>query len=254
MNGTEEGKTAPDGPEREPGSISSEQTEAPPQFDAVVDLGRRLVKGLGLSRTDTLGRWMAHYVADLIDAAGGAPLESQAEAKQKCFESILELWRHRTELPDGARPFEQIEPVMRAIRSLDPSVASPRYFQEVRAAIDLERESSGAKFWLEFAGTVDSATKALIGYALREAARTGAADGAEWVTLAENAGVVAAPNDAVVQYLLRSWESGEGSDPNRLQREKLQWLIGQLDALIEGARPVAERWRGELDSLADSSE
>ena len=52
----------------EPESISYDATEASKQWVYVEALGRRIVDELGLEKgVDTLARWMAHYIAELIE-------------------------------------------------------------------------------------------------------------------------------------------------------------------------------------------
>ena len=108
--------------------------DALPRCDEVVALARRkLVDELGKDPPpDTLSRWMAHYVAELIDAAVNAPVGKRAALRRKCFETILELWSHRADLPRGRRPFEELEPIARALESLDPNNERPRFFTLVR--------------------------------------------------------------------------------------------------------------------------
>ena len=89
-----------------------------------------------------LGRWMAHYVADLIAKAENATGEEGSLNQKKCFDAILALWMHRAAFPSGKRPFEEMEPVVRAIESLDPEDSTPRYFRSARAPKAEGREDS----------------------------------------------------------------------------------------------------------------
>jgi hypothetical protein len=101
--------------------------------DAVLALGKKLVAELGLDQSvDTLSRWMAHYIAELMHAAETAEDAKRQELTSRCCVAILDLWRHRRELPDGKRPFEDIEPILRALQSLDPEDTTPRYFRSAR--------------------------------------------------------------------------------------------------------------------------
>ena len=87
--------------------------EVSPRFDQVMALGRRLVCELGIEEaTDTLGRWMAHYIAELMDVVENCPPEERGGAQRACFKAILELWSHRAEFPNGVRPFRELEPIL----------------------------------------------------------------------------------------------------------------------------------------------
>jgi hypothetical protein len=72
--------------------------------DRILALGRKIVEELGLEPSvDTLGRWMVHYIADLIVKAENATCEEKSLAEKNCFEAIMVLWKHRAELPNGKR-------------------------------------------------------------------------------------------------------------------------------------------------------
>ena len=71
---------------------------------------------------------MAHYIANLVTKTEKSAGDEKSVTERECFAAILALWKQRSELPDGSRPFEVLEPVMRAIESLDPENDIPRYF------------------------------------------------------------------------------------------------------------------------------
>lgn len=78
-------------------------------WTATVTLGQRIVKELGLDNSvDTLGRWMAHRVAELMQRAEQAEDEADRESvKQECSELILKIWERRSHLPYG-RPLAEV--------------------------------------------------------------------------------------------------------------------------------------------------
>jgi hypothetical protein len=93
-------------------------------------LGKHLVSELGLENSnDTLGRWMAHHVAELIAAAKEAKNKAQqAVAEERAVETILRLWEHRTTLPGQAYPLAQFREVLELLSKLTPA-ANPWYRQ-----------------------------------------------------------------------------------------------------------------------------
>ena len=59
----------------------------------VLELGRHLVRELGFEDgVDTLGRWMSHHVAELIDKAeNGVTAAERVRARKLATETILKL-------------------------------------------------------------------------------------------------------------------------------------------------------------------
>lgn len=92
------------------------------QQNKIINLGKLLVNELGLTNsTDTLSRWMAHYLAEKITQQESLPNGKERDEIEKiCFESILKLWEHRWLLPSGSRPFESFEPILKVLEKINP--------------------------------------------------------------------------------------------------------------------------------------
>ena len=98
---------------------SSTQTEQSRHLESVISLGKRIVDELNLaSSNDTLGRWMAHYIAELIVLAEKTtdPAE-RIRAQEKCCATIEHLWLHRSILPPSARPLSNLEGILKSIEN-----------------------------------------------------------------------------------------------------------------------------------------
>jgi len=204
---------------------------------------------LGLeSSTDTLGRWMAHYIADLIAKAKSAADEQKSEAERYCFDAILELWKHRAELPSGERPFEKLEPVIRAIESLDPDDDTPRYFRTARPPKGEGDEKSESDTWLEIVTGLDYSAKILIGYCLAEAARTAIDKSKEWVKLAEAAGVEDGVPEIVIRFVSSAADLGKEADLHEEERRQLQDRLKRLEGFVKLAEPLANDLRARLQT------
>jgi hypothetical protein len=69
-------------------------------------LGKRIVTELRLDEsTDTLSRWMAHRVAELMERAERARTKAaRGSAETDCEALILRLWERRTSWPEGWPP------------------------------------------------------------------------------------------------------------------------------------------------------
>ena len=230
-----------------PKSILSEQTEASARFESVVVLGKKIVEELGLEPSvDTLGRWMAHHVAELIENAEFADGEPKNEAQRKCLDAILALWRHRAELPNGKRPYEDLEVVIRAVQSLDPEDSTPRYFRNTPRAEADNDENNETKSYLEMVAGLDYSAKILIGFFLAEAARATADKSKEWVTLAEAAGADDGVSEIVIRFVTGNDDLRKEIDESADSRRVLQERISRLEGFIKLSYAVVEHLKSRL--------
>jgi hypothetical protein len=84
-------------------------------------LGKQIVSELGFDPgVDTLGRWMAHHIAELIS---DAEQEKNAEAKRAketlAADAIARLWQHRSSYDNRINPLHELKPILQVLRALD---------------------------------------------------------------------------------------------------------------------------------------
>jgi hypothetical protein len=214
---------------------TSEQSEP----SSVLALGRRLVEELGLEESnDTLSRWMAHHLADLITKAENAAGSDKDALRKECFDAILALWRHRSELPGGKRPFEELEPVLRAVESLDPEDGTPRYYRTPRPPKGEEAETAEQEEWLKMVEGLDYSAKVLIGYCLAEAAASALDDSKEWVKLAEGIEDDGVP-EIVIRLVKNAADLNKVPDLNASLRKTVVDRINRLQGFVRMAESLA---------------
>jgi hypothetical protein len=222
--------------------------------EATIELGRKLTKELELDQSvDTLGRWMAHYVAELVENAGCADPKERTANMHTCSEAILSLWRHRHELPDGKRPFEELEPILRALKSLDPNNDMPRYFRPVSAPVDGAPEDPGAKSWLGVAEALDRSARILIRYCLVQAAETALDKSVEWVGLAEAAGAPVEIELLTIRAIIEENSILKASDLNEKIRKQLEDRIERLERFTKMATELASLLRQQAQQAKDAA-
>lgn len=237
------------------GSSFSGPTAVSARCEATLELGRRLTKEIELDlgrSADTLGLWMAHYIAELIQGAEKASLEERAAKMQACSEAILSLWKHRHELPNGKRPFEELEPILRALESLDPDDSTPRYFRSARAAADKADKEDEMESWLELVDELDYSARALIGYCLGQAAQTAINKSEEWVALAESAGADDEVELSVVRFMVDEKDLLRKPDPNEVVRKQLQARIDRLESFTKMAEALASDLKLRVHELPEA--
>lgn len=167
-------------------SSCSNQEESSATSEGIVALGKRLVDELELDDSvDTLGRWMAHYIAEKIKAAEAADEQTQDKKMSECCDEILKLWSHRRDFDRANRPLDSFEPIFRALDSLDPESSTNRFFKKV----DDENECEETRQWLRSASDVDEAARHVVNFCLSKAAKTALDKEQEWVRLASKTSV-----------------------------------------------------------------
>lgn len=199
--------------------------------DSVLTLGKKLVDELGLDQSvDTLGRWMAHYVAEKMEAAESAAGEDHNRKMSECSDAILKLWAHRSELQNDQRPFKEFGQIFRVLQSLDIDDPTPRYFRRARSAVKQDDEGDATKQWLKVASGIDDAARVLIRYCLATAAQEAVDKSRDRVELAE---VIADEEDIDVRTVRAFVEDAEvlnSENPDDTVRVKIEDLLKKLEA------------------------
>lgn len=93
-------------------------------WDTTIALGQRILEELKLDHEmDTLGRWLAHYLAEKMESAASAPEGTTGDAaRRECVDLILRLWERRQTWPLSA-------PLKDVADRLDELLApKPRFF------------------------------------------------------------------------------------------------------------------------------
>lgn len=135
----------------------------------IMNLGKALVEELRLDPgVDTLSRWMAHYIAEQMEIAENATINNKIEAEQRCFDTILKLWQHRSSLPNGQRPFERFEQIFRMLERLDPEKKQP-FFYLNRNNSDKNKENENLQQWLDVAEGIDRVARIWLDYVFKQA-------------------------------------------------------------------------------------
>lgn len=215
---------------------------------AVVDLGKRLVAELKLG-DDMMAQWMAHFVAERIDAAERATPEARASAQDACAQAIFKLWEYRNSLPSHIQPFRDLEPLLQTLASLDVG-KGPRFrylpnhpSDQMLEGTDEIQESN----FLKTAVDLDYSARVLIQYLLSAAAESAAKKASPWLEAAIDANADAVLELRVVEFVLAGARL-PGAD--KVAREALLDKIEKLEAFSQLAAAVATEFRSRLELAA----
>lgn len=198
---------------------------------------------------DTLGRWMAHYIAELIQDAEKASPEEQPVKMKACCDAILNLWKHRHTLSNGTRPFEELEPLMRILESLNPEDDTPRYFRSVRDAVGKTEEKDEMESWLNLIDDLDYSAKILIRYCLTQAAQNAIDKSAEWVSLAEAAGADEGIEFPLIHMIWDEDSMSKESEPDAQEKKYLEERVKRLENFSKLALEVAADLRQKVSRI-----
>jgi len=125
-----------------------------PSEEEIIKLGKKIVEELQLEPSvNTLGRWMAHYVAELILQAETCKEESDKKAKQKeCADVILEIWKNREYLPEISTPLTGLKPI---VDLLNVFIKQEHPLPYLRGFWGMPSDGS----WIELVNTVITSSK-----------------------------------------------------------------------------------------------
>ncbi|MBI5849357.1 MAG: hypothetical protein HZB31_15670 [Nitrospirae bacterium] len=215
-----------------------------------------MVEELGLNPgVDTLARWMAHYVAEQMTIAENSTGGDKEEAEQRCFETILKLWQHRSSLPTGHRPFESFEPIFRALTRLDPENSNP-YFYALSNLRPSESDNSiedsdAIKQWLDIARGIDQAARIWLEYVFYQAALN-ATDEKTIKWLQNAVGPFEGDDISIIVQLVQAEPENEGKEQQD-KKEELESRIKQLDAFNDFSQNLRAAFSNELKGITENN-
>jgi hypothetical protein len=190
---------------------------------------------------------MAHYLAEQMDRAKRSAGKERVHAEQECFDTILRLWSHRREMPDGRRPFEALENAISVVDKLDPEKPSYFYHRPVLEAVqeDDENEKS-ARLWLDMAEAFDRGARVMIEHCIRMAAATSVRQEMKWIELAQQLRETQALEITFIERILPDGK------PLMERRKSIEdyWSkrIEQLRAFGEMAKALEEDFQTQMAS------
>lgn len=219
---------------------------------SIMNLGKCIVKELNLDPgVDTLGRWMAHYIAEQMECAKNAVDNSKVETEQKCFETILKLWGHRSSMPNGKRPFENFEPIFNVLENLDPENKRPFFYRINPDSLepeDINLNEEKLSHFLDLAEGIDRVVRIWLENIFEQAARC--ANDEQTKVWLENSIVSKGGHEAsVISSLLPGSIFGEEKNHNERRRDSLNYRIKQLEAFDEFNKNLLAIYNKELEDL-----
>lgn len=191
----------------------------------VIALGKNIEQELRIDDdVDTLGRWMIHYIAELLDRAEKASGDQQDAIHRECADLIIKLWTHRASLSVKHYPLESFDKVMAALVRLRDE--RPYYFR----GIDQEEKpeiSNDVQHWLKVAEEVDKVACDLVELCIEKATACAAEDEKKWLNGALALSVKADKHAEMVSVLINRY-MGKEVDPEEREVIRNQEIRDRL--------------------------
>lgn len=217
------------------------------QYNDIISLGKLLVDELQLGETvDTLGRWMAHHIADAMHAAEESEGREKSEAEDRCREAILSTWDHVNAFPQGRRPLSDIEPLLATIRALDPDNRAYFYLSEAQSQLDKSSLSKETREWLEMARVIDDSARLLIGMCLKKSASDISEDKRDYLKLAKSLDA----ENPLTNFLLLLADDKTRSDED-VKTEEIRKTIESLKNRRERLKQMVEMSNILMSAIED---
>jgi hypothetical protein len=195
---------------------------------AVIEIGKRIVDGLGLGE-DVTAQWMAHLLAEKISAAEASDTDNHS-AISECVDLILKLWTHRYSLPQYMRPMRELDPLLQTLNSLGVNETSRlRYFSRPPSSNELEGVTEKERELFELAVNIDQTARELIRYFLSAAAERSHNTVTPWLEEAKLGGLEASVELQISRFV------AEGLLENQAARNRKS-MIERADRLEHFAR------------------
>lgn len=186
----------------------------------MLELGKLLAAEL--EQTDTLGRWIAHYVAERMTSLEQKGGSERGIAEAEVADLILRLWSLRRQLPGSRLPLAEVDEVEAAIARLAPGRRPWAYFGAF--AVDSEpstdetepsTDETETSTTLKAANLVDRLAGDLVHGLVGRAAALAEEDDAAWVKQAEKIGDGALRTVRRIRFADNGSEEDTGLDPGR---------------------------------------
>ena len=215
----------------------------------IINLGKDLIKELKLEPgVDTLSRWMAHYIAEQITIANSTKGKRKIDADERCFETILKLWQHKTSLQIGEKPFENFEIIWNVIERMDPDNKRNFFYNYIIDDQSKLKKNNyvGKKVqkWLDVALIIDEAARVWLEYVFKLAIQ--AATDKKTINWLKNTFFLenSSESSIIIKFLEKDVKKEKDAKQNELQSR-----IQQLDAFIKFSKGIQKEFINELNLL-----
>jgi hypothetical protein len=196
----------------------------------VVKLGTSLAAEL--DESDTLGRWMAHHLSDLLSRRATAP--DRDEADKEIADLVLRLWAVRSAAPLRRQPYLRYTAILKTLDRID-RLASGYPFGNVDDGEPSYETGDFDRIARALEG-LSGTSSAISGGLITELQLQAGSDEAAWASFSSL--LSADEADEALRTLLSRMVAA--SEPPEERRDKLLRLIARLGEELDALRRIIE--------------
>jgi hypothetical protein len=209
-----------------------------------LELGKLLAAEL--EQTDTLGRWIAHYLAERMISLEQKAGSERGIAEAEVADLILRLWSLRRRLPGGPLPLAEVDEVEAAIARLTPGRRPWAYFGAFAADTEPSTEETETSTSLRAAMLVDRLAGDLVHGLIGHAAALAEENDAAWTKQAEKVGDGALRTVRRIRFADNgSVDATESPDWNSEVKRRATTLSSVVSALVVALEAEGSELPGE---------
>lgn len=202
-----------------------------------------------LEQTDTLGRWIAHYLAERMTSLEQKTGSERASAAAEVADLILRLWSLRRQLPGGRLPLAEVDEVEEAIARLTPGRRPWAYFGAFSADTEPSSDETETSTTLKAAMLVDRLAGDLVHGLIGRAAALAEEDDAAWTKQAEKIGDGALRTVRRIRFADKDSEDDtESPDWNSEVKRRATALSSVVSTLVAALEAKGSEFPGESRS------
>lgn len=196
-----------------------------------------------------MSRWLIHNIAEQMTLASNSEGQDKLDSEMRCVDVILKYWANRNSLPNGIRPFEEFDSILRGLARLDNQPTTPYYNQFHQFEIDINNnESSEAKKWIDVAIKIDEGARALVQDSFKVASEF-----AKNKNTKELLDKSPEPNEDDIRVVLKIYgEDDESLSHDKLIKKRqhdLQNKLEKINNMIDVCKIHAEKIKYELENI-----
>lgn len=182
-----------------------------------------------LEKTDTLGRWMAHHLADRIVNLEQITGSDRVRAENEITDLIFRFWSIRRNFPGDAYPLVEIDDVESAIARLAPGRRAWSYYNIFEPNFEPASEELDTNTTLNAALHIDRIAGNLVNSLIGYAATVATTKNATWVEHLENIGDTSFQR---IKEFFLSNSSDKYTDYNDKRIQEIQRYLTEISSIV----------------------